>query len=96
MFIFVTTNLGSENHAASPPRSDNRDIMANINDKESFLNHINGRNSFLKHLILENCVYDKQFTLANLSREYDTSVPTASRIVTDLIYDGFVKEIGKM
>ena len=96
MFIFVTTNLGSENHAASPPRSDNRDIMANINDKESFLNHINGRNSFLKHLILENCVYDKQFTLSDLSREYDTSVPTASRIVTDLIDDGFVKEIGKM
>ena len=67
MLIFVTANLGSENHAASP-RSDNRDIMANINYKESFLNHINGRNSFLKHLILENCVYDKQFTLADLSR----------------------------
>lgn len=70
--------------------------MANICEKESFLDHFNGKNSFLKHLILENCVYDKQFTLADLSREYDTSVPTASRIVADLIDTGFIKEIGKM
>lgn len=70
--------------------------MKNIGGKDSFLNHFNGRNSFLKHLILENCVYDKRFTLADLSREYDTSIPTASRIVTELINDGYVKEVGKM
>lgn len=70
--------------------------MTGIKDKCSFLEHFNGRNSFLKHIILENCIYDKRFTLADLSREYDTSIPTASRIVADLIDNGLVKEIGKM
>lgn len=70
--------------------------MGEINGKSFFLNHFNGKNSFLKHLILENCIYDKRFTLAELSREYDTSIPTASRIVADLIEDGFVMEVGKL
>ncbi len=70
--------------------------MGEINGKSFFLNRFNGKNSFLKHLILENCIYDKRFTLAELSREYDTSIPTASRIVADLIEDGFVMEVGKL
>lgn len=67
-----------------------------MSQKDTFPEYTNGRNSFLKHLILKNCVYDKPFTLADLSKEYDTSIPTASRIVADLIEDGFMKETGKM
>lgn len=63
--------------------------------KDSFLENINGRNSFLKRHILGTCVKDKQFILSDLNKEFDTSLPTASRIVADLIEDGYIKEIGK-
>lgn len=63
---------------------------------ESFLNDISGRYAPMKKLILNLCVNDGYFTLSELSREIGASIPKTSRIIAEMIKEGYVIEMGKL
>lgn len=62
----------------------------------SFLGRIDGKNSVLKKQILKLCINEGDYSLADLSKELNTSIPTITKLVGELIEDGFVKEVGKV
>lgn len=61
----------------------------------SFLNNIDGKNAILKQTILGLCVNEESYSLADLSRELNTSIPTVTKLVGELIDDGFLEDMGK-
>ena len=62
----------------------------------SFLKNIDGKNSALKKQIISRCINEGDYSLADLSKELNTSIPTITKLVGELIEDGFLKEVGKM
>lgn len=62
----------------------------------TFLNGIDGKNTILKRKILNLCVNEGDYSLADLSRELNTSIPTITKIVGELIDAGFLEEVGKL
>ena len=63
--------------------------------KTSFLSSIDGRNSFLKKKIIALCINDGDYSLADLSKELNTSIPTITKLVGELIDEGFLVDMGK-
>lgn len=63
--------------------------------KASFLSSIDGRNSFLKKEIIALCINDGDYSLADLSKELNTSIPTITKLVGELIDEGFLVDMGK-
>ncbi|MBQ7254570.1 MAG: ROK family protein [Bacteroidales bacterium] len=61
----------------------------------SFLNDINGRYAAEKRTILNLCIKGSGFSLADLAKELDTSIPKISRIVTELLDMGYLADLGK-
>lgn len=61
----------------------------------SFLNDINGRYAAEKRTILNLCVKGSGFSLADLAKELDTSIPKISRIVGELVEMGYLADLGK-
>ena len=55
----------------------------------SFLGRIDGKNSVLKKQILKLCINEGDYSLADLSKELNTSIPTITKLVGELIEDGF-------
>ena len=55
-----------------------------------------GKNSSLKKQILNLCINEGDFSLADLSKELNTSIPTITKLVGELIDEGFLEEVGKM
>lgn len=62
----------------------------------SFPNRIDGKNSVLKRQILGLCINEGDNSLADLSKKLNTSIPTITKLVGELIEDGFLKELGKI
>ena len=62
----------------------------------SFLKNIDGKNTVLKKHILSLCINEGDYSLADLSKELNTSIPTITKLVGELIEDGFLREVGKM
>ena len=62
---------------------------------KNFLNSIDGKNGFLKKKILGLCITDGDFSIADLSRELNTSIPTITKLLSELIEDGFIEDLGK-
>ena len=62
----------------------------------SFLNSKDSKNSVLKKQILNLCINEGDYSLADLSKELNTSIPTITKLVGELIDDGFLKEVGKL
>ena len=62
----------------------------------SFLGRIDGKNSALKKQILKLCINEGDYSLADLSKELNTSIPTITKLVGELIEDGFLREVGKI
>ena len=60
----------------------------------SFLNS-DTKNSLQKKQILQLCINEGNFSLADLSKELNLSIPTTTRLTEDLIESGFIEEIGK-
>ena len=60
-----------------------------------FLNNIDGKNALLKQRILGLCIIDGDFSLADLSKELGTSIPTTTKLVEELLEDGLLEELGK-
>ena len=63
--------------------------------KSSFLKNSDNKNSLQKKQILQLCINEGNFSLADLSKELNLSIPTTTRLTEELIADGFIEEIGK-
>ena len=61
----------------------------------TFLNNIEGKNSILKKTILGLCINEGDYSIADLSKELNTSIPTITKLVGELIEDGFLVDLGK-
>lgn len=70
-------------------------ICVTNNAMTSFLNDINGHYAAEKRTILNLCINGSAYSLADLAKELDTSIPKISRIVTELVDMGYLAELGK-
>ena len=61
----------------------------------SFLKNIDGKNAALKQKIIGLCINDGDFSLADLSKELGTSIPTTTKLVEELLNDGLLEDRGK-
>lgn len=64
--------------------------------KDSFLNNSESKNSALKQKILGLCINDGDYSIAELSKELNTSIPTITKLIGELIDEGFLEDLGKM
>ena len=64
--------------------------------KTSFLESIDGKNAILKQKILALCINEGNYSIADLSKEINTSIPTTTKLVEELIADGFIEDRGKI
>lgn len=64
--------------------------------KDSFLNNIEGKSSILKQKILGLCINEGAYSIADLSKELNTSIPTITKLVGELIDGGFLEDLGKL
>lgn len=62
----------------------------------SFLRNIDGKNAILKQKILGLCINDGDYSIAYLSKELNTSIPTITKLVGELIEEGFIEDLGKL
>jgi transcriptional regulator of PTS gene len=54
-----------------------------------------GKNEDLKKKIIRLCIHDKNYSIADFSEDLDASIPTVTKIVGELITDGFLLDFGK-
>ena len=64
--------------------------------KDTFLNNIESKNSILKLKIIELCINGGDYSIADLSKELNTSIPTTTTLVEELIADSLIEDLGKM
>lgn len=62
----------------------------------SFLNSLDDKNSVLKKKILGLCVNDGDYSIADLNKELNASIPTITKLVGELINEGFLVDMGKL
>lgn len=62
---------------------------------KDFLHGIDGKNGLLKKKILGLCITDGDFSIADLSKELNTSIPTITKLLSELMEDGFIEDLGK-
>ena len=62
----------------------------------SFLNNIDGKNSVLKRKIIALCINEDGYSIADLSKELNTSIPTITKLVAELMEEGFLVDMGKL
>ena len=60
---------------------------------EIFVN--DSKNSVLKQKMLGLCVNEGNYCIAEMSRELGTSIPTVTKLVGELIDEGFIEDMGK-
>ena len=63
--------------------------------RNSFLNKSTGKIAAIKRQILGLCINDGDYSIAELSREMGISIPTVTKMVSELIDEGFLEELGK-
>ncbi len=62
----------------------------------TFLNNIDGKNATLKRQIIALCINDGDYSIADLSKELNSSIPTITKLIGELIEEGFIMDMGKM
>ena len=62
----------------------------------SLFNNIDGKNSILKKRIVALCINEDGYSIADLSKELNTSIPTITKIVGELMDEGFLVDMGKL
>ena len=53
------------------------------------------KNAAIKREIIKLCILYGDFSISDLSREINTSVPTVTKLITDLIDEGYMLDLGK-
>lgn len=62
----------------------------------SFLNDATGKNAQIKREMLRLCIEHNTYSIAEFSKALGISVPTITKLVAELIDDGFLKDEGKV
>ena len=62
---------------------------------EGFLNSVNEKNAVLKQRILSLCIAGGDYSISDFSKELDSSIPTITKLVSELIEAGYLKDLGK-
>lgn len=62
---------------------------------ETLLKNTGGKNAILKKQIIALCVNEGDYSLADLSKELNTSIPTITKLVGELIEEGVIVDMGK-
>lgn len=63
--------------------------------KELPINGLTIKTNTLKHGIVGLCVNEGDFSIADLSKELNASIPTITKLVNELIEEGFLEDLGK-
>lgn len=61
----------------------------------NFLNDHSGKNAILKRHIIRLCIQSGSYSIADLSRKVNASVPTVTKLIGELISDGYLLDLGK-
>ena len=63
--------------------------------RTTFLDKKDNKNSILKKTILRLCIQHGEYSIAALSEQINTSVPTVTKLIGELMDEGFMIELGK-
>ena len=63
--------------------------------RTTFLDKKDNKNSILKKTILRLCIQSGEYSIAALSAQINTSVPTVTKLIGELMDEGFMIELGK-
>jgi len=63
--------------------------------RNTFLGRKDNKNSILKKTILSLCIANGEHSIAELSQQLNTSVPTVTKLIQELIDEGFMVDLGK-
>lgn len=63
--------------------------------KNFFLKSMDNKNMAIKKKIIGLCINDGDFSIAELSKETNTSIPTVTKLIGELIEEGFIEDLGK-
>ena len=63
--------------------------------RTNFLNNPESKNSALKREILRLCIIKGGYSIADLSKDTGTSVPTVTKFIGELMEEGFIQDLGK-
>ena len=63
--------------------------------RNSFLDNKSSKNSALKKTILRICIENGEQSIGSLSERLDASVPTVTKLIMELIEEGFMRDLGK-
>ena len=63
--------------------------------RQTFLAQKDNKNTLLKKTILSLCISDGEYSIADLSLKLNTSVPTVTKLLGELIDEGFIVDLGK-
>ena len=61
----------------------------------SFLKNNDSKNHQLKKKILGHCINEGNFSLADLSKEINISIPTTTKLIEELMEERFIQDMGK-
>ena len=61
----------------------------------TFLSNIDGKNAILKKQMIALCINEGDYSIADFSKELNTSIPTITKLVGELIEEGFLVDMGK-
>lgn len=62
----------------------------------TFLNDTTGKNAMIKREILRLCINHSSYSIADFSKCLNISVPTITKLIGELIADGFIQDEGKV
>ncbi len=62
----------------------------------TFLNDTTSKNATIKREILRLCINNNSFSIADFSKRLSISVPTITKLIGELISDGFLQDEGKV
>ena len=63
--------------------------------RNTFLDKKDNKNSLLKKTILHLCIQNGEYSIASLSEQINSSVPTVTKLIGELMDEGFMIELGK-
>ena len=61
----------------------------------TFLAQKDNKNSLLKKMILRLCINDGEYSISDLSQQLNASVPTVTKLIGELMDEGFMVDLGK-
>ena len=62
---------------------------------KTFLSDTTSKNAAMKRQILKLCIEQGSYSIADLSRDINASVPTVTKLIGELISEGFIQDLGK-